>query len=70
MADARTDPEISPKSVSLALFHGLVSRLPSLQQPDHELSHSYLLQWIGAEHPFQDDVLRYSLCGFDLAGVY
>ena len=67
MSDARTDPEISPKSVFLALFHSFVFRLPSFQQLDSELSHSYLQQWIGAERPFHDDVLRYSLCGFNLA---
>jgi hypothetical protein len=66
MADARSDPEISPASVFLALFHSFVFRLSSFQQLDHELSHSYLQQWIGAERPFHDDVLRYSLCGFDL----
>ena len=66
MADARTHPEISPKSVFLALFHSFVFRLASFQQLDHELSHSYLQQWIGSERPFHDDVLRYSLCGFDL----
>jgi len=67
MTDARTDPEISPASIFLALFHSFVFRLPSFQQLDHELSHSYLQQWIGAERPFHDDTLRYSLCGFDLA---
>jgi len=66
MVDARTDPEISPKSVFLALFHSFVFRLPSFQQLDSELSHSYLQNWIGAERSFHDDVLRYSLCGFDL----
>jgi Transposase DDE domain len=66
MADARTDPEISPASVFLALFHSFVFRLPSFQQLDNELSHSYLQKWIGAERPFRDDTLRYSLCGFDL----
>lgn len=66
MTDARTDPEISPSSVFLALFHAFVFRLPSLQQLDSELSHSYLQQWIGAERAFRDDTLRYSLCGFDL----
>jgi hypothetical protein len=66
MTDARTDPEISPSSVFLALFQAFVFRLPSLQQLDSELSHSYLQQWIGAERPFRDDTLRYSLCGFDL----
>src|SRR5215469_3526607 len=67
MADSRLDPEISPASVFLALFHGFVFRLPSFQQLDSELSHSYLQQWIGAERPFHDDTLRYSLCGFQLA---
>ena len=66
MADSRVDPEISPASVFLALFHGFVFRLPSFQQLDSELSHSYLQQWIHAERPFHDDTLRYSLCGFDL----
>jgi hypothetical protein len=66
MADARTDPDISPSNVFLALFHSFVFRLPSLQQLDKELSHSYLQQWIGAARAFRDDTLRYSLCGFDL----
>ncbi|MCU1337772.1 MAG: transposase family protein [Bryobacterales bacterium] len=66
MADARTDPDISPSSVFLALFHAFVFRLPSFQQLDSELAHSYLQQWIGAERAFRDDTLRYSLCGFDL----
>jgi len=66
MADARTDPEISPSSVFLALFHSFVFRLPSLQQLDRELSHTYLQSWIDAERPFRDDTLRYSLCSFDL----
>ncbi len=66
MSDARTDPDISSSSVFLALFHSFVFRLPSLQQLDSELSHSYLQQWIGAERSFRDDTLRYSLCGFDL----
>lgn len=66
MADARTDPEISPTSVFLALFHSFVFRLPSFQQLDRELSHTYLQNWIDAERPFRDDTLRYSLCSFDL----
>lgn len=66
MTDARTDPEISPLSVFLALFHAFVFRLPSFQQLDADLSHSYLQHWIGAERAFRDDTLRYSLCGFDL----
>jgi hypothetical protein len=66
MWDARTLPEISPASVFLALFHGFVFRLPSFQQLDSELGHSYLQHWIGAERAFRDDTLRYSLCGFDV----
>ena len=66
MSDSRLDPEISPSSVFLALFHAFVFRLPSFQQLDSELSHSYLQHWIGAERSFRDDTLRYSLCGFDL----
>ena len=66
MSDARTDPDISPASVFLALLHAFVFRLPSFQQLDAELGHSYLQQWIGAERPFRDDTLRYSLSSFDL----
>jgi hypothetical protein len=66
MTDARIDPEISPSSVFLALFHAFVFRLPSFQQLDADLSHSYLQRWIGAERAFRDDTLRYSLCGFEL----
>jgi len=66
MSDARTDPDISPSNIFLALFHSFVFRLSSFQQLDSELSHSYLQQWIGAERAFRDDTLRYSLCGFDL----
>ena len=66
MTDARTEPEISASSVFLALFHSFVFRLPSFQQLDRELSHTYLQNWIDAERPFRDDTLRYSLCSFDL----
>jgi DDE family transposase len=66
MSDARHDPDISPSSVFLALFHAFVFRLPSLQQLDAELGHTFLPQWIGAQRAFRDDTLRYSLCGFDL----
>src|SRR5687767_12184117 len=66
MSDARTDPEISAESIFLALFHSFVFRIPSFQQLDSELSHSYLQNWIGAKRAFRDDTLRYSLCGFDL----
>ena len=66
LADARLDPEISPQSVFLALFHAFVFRLPSFQQLETDLQHSCLQQWIGAERAFRDDTLRYSLCSFDL----
>ena len=66
LSDARQDPEISPQSVFLALFHAFAFRLPSFQQLETDLHHSYLTQWIGAERAFRDDTLRYSLCGFDL----
>ena len=66
MADARTGPDISPASIFLALFHAFVFRLPSVQQLETELSHSYLQNWIGAERAFRDDTLRYSLCSFKL----
>lgn len=66
LTDARHAPEISPQSVFLAVFHSFAFRLPSFQQLEADLQHSYLQQWIGAERPFRDDTLRYSLCGFDL----
>lgn len=55
MKDARLDPDISSASVFLALFHAFVFRLPSFQQLDKELNHSYLQQWIDAERAFHDD---------------
>jgi len=66
MSDARTDPEISPPSVFLALFHAFVFRLPSFQQLDTELAPSYRQHWIGAPRAFRDDTLRYSLSSFNL----
>jgi hypothetical protein len=66
MSDARTDPQISPSSIFLALFHSFVFRLPSFQQLESELAHSHLQRWIGAERAFRDDTLRYSLCGYNL----
>lgn len=66
MSDARIDPEITPSSIFLAVFHSFVFRLPSFHQLDSELAHSHLQRWIGAARPFADDTLRYSLCGFDL----
>jgi len=65
MRDARHNPEISPSSVFLALFHSFVFRNPSFQSLERDLKDTYLVDWIGAERPFGDDTLRYSLCGFD-----
>ena len=64
MRDARQDPEISPSSVLLSLFHSFVFRLPSFQSLERDLKDSYLVDWIKAERAFTDDTLRYSLCGF------
>lgn len=66
MSDSRQNPDIAPASVFLALWYAFVFRLPSFQQLDSELAHSFLQHWIGAERAFRDDTLRYSLCGFDL----
>lgn len=66
LKDSRQAPEISPQSVFLAAFYAFVFRLPSFQQLEADLAHSFLPQWIGAERPFRDDTLRYSLSGFDL----
>jgi len=64
--DARQDPEISPLSVFLAVFHSFVFRLSSFQQLEAELAGAALQRWIEAPRAFRDDVLRYSLCGFDV----
>jgi hypothetical protein len=69
LADARHDPEISPATVFLAAFHGFVFRLPSFQQLEAELTQPALQRWIGAERAFRDDVLRYSLCSFQVEGL-
>jgi hypothetical protein len=66
MRDARHDPDISPFSIFLALFHSFVFRLPSFQQLERDLNDSHLVDWIGAERAFSDDTLRYSLCGFQI----
>jgi hypothetical protein len=67
--DARTDPDFSPQSVFLAVFHGFVFRLRSFQQLQADLSQPAFQHWIDAPRALSDDVLRYSLCGFDLAGL-
>lgn len=69
LTDSRLDPEISPSTVFLAAFHGFAFRLPSFQQLEAELSQPALLRWIGADRPFGDDVLRYSLSGFHLENL-
>jgi hypothetical protein len=66
LRDARQDPEISPQSVFLAVFHSFLFRLPSFQQLEADLAEPQFQHRIGVERAFGDDVLRYSLCGFDL----
>jgi hypothetical protein len=66
LADARHEPEIPPQTVFQALFHAFVFRLPSLPQLEADLAEPCLQRVIGAERAFRDDVLRYSLCGFEL----
>jgi len=69
LTDARQDPDISPQSVFLAAFYGFVFRLPSFQQLESDLAQPQLQRWVGSERGFGDDVLRYSLCGFDVPGL-
>ncbi len=69
LTDARLAPEIPPSAVFLAAFHGFVFRLPSFQQLEAELAQPALQRWIGAARAFRDDVLRYSLCSFSVAGL-
>jgi hypothetical protein len=64
--DARQNPDISPRSVFLAVFYSFVFRLPSFLQLEADLAQPALQRWVEASRPFRDDVLRYSLCGFDL----
>jgi Transposase DDE domain len=66
LTDARLNPDIPPSAVFLAAFHGFVFRLPSFQQLEAELTQPALQSWIGADHAFRDDVLRYSLVGFSV----
>ena len=44
-------------------------RLPSFQQLESELTQRALQRWVGAEHAFGDDALRYSLSGFHPEGL-
>jgi len=66
LSDARHDPDISPQTVFLALFHGFVFRLGSFKELEADLARPQLRGSIGAERAFGDDTLRYSLCGFAL----
>jgi hypothetical protein len=67
LTDARQDPEIAAPAVFRAVFHGFLFRLSSFQQLESELATPAFQRWIGADRSFGDDVLRYSLCGFDLS---
>jgi hypothetical protein len=69
LTDARRDPDISPSAVFLATFHSFVFRLPSFQQLQCELAQPALQRWVGAGRAFGDDVLRYSLAGFQVEGL-
>ena len=69
LTDARQDPEISPQSVFLAVFHSFLFRLPSFRQLEADLAEPSFQRQIGVERAFGDDVLRYSLCGFDLQAL-
>jgi len=69
LTDSRHQPEISAAAVFRAVFHGLVFRLTSFQQLQSDIAQPAFQRWIGVERAFGDDVLRYSLCGFDLAAL-
>jgi hypothetical protein len=69
LSDARQDPDISPQSVFLAVFHAFLFRLPSFRQLEADLAEPSFQRQIGVERAFGDDVLRYSLCGFDLVAL-
>jgi hypothetical protein len=69
LSDSRLDPDIPASSVFLAAFHGFVFRLRSFQQLEAEITQPALQHWIGANRSFRDDVLRYSLSGFQLDGL-
>jgi hypothetical protein len=69
LTDSRHQPEISAAAVFRAVFHGMVFRLSSFQQLQSDIAQPAFQRWIGVERAFGDDVLRYSLCGFDLAAL-
>src|SRR6266852_4433681 len=66
---SRHQPEISAPAVFRAVFYGLVFRLTSFQQLQSDIAQPAFQRWIGVERAFGDDVLRYSLCGFDLSAL-
>jgi hypothetical protein len=67
--DSRHQPEISPAAVFRAVFHGFVFRLSSFQHLESDIADPSFQRWIGVQRAFRDDVLRYSLCGFDVAAL-
>jgi hypothetical protein len=69
LTDARHHPEISPAAVFRAVFHGFVFRLSSFQQLQSEIADPAFQRWRGVNRAFRDDVMRYSLCSFDLTGL-
>jgi Transposase DDE domain len=69
LTDARQNPDISAPSVFLAAFYAFVFRLPSFQQLESDLAQPQLQRWTGSDRAFGDDVLRYSLCGFDVVAL-
>jgi hypothetical protein len=64
LGDGRQDPEFSPQTVFLSLFHGFVFRLPSFKALEGDLAQPQLQKRVGASGPFRDDTLRYSLASF------
>ena len=69
LADSRLQPEIPASAVFLAAFHAFVFRLRSFQQLEREVTQTALQRWIGVDRAFHDDVLRYSLSGFQVEGL-
>lgn len=69
LEDARQQPEISAPTVFRSVFYAFVFHLRSFQQLESDLAVPALQQWVGADRAFGDDVLRYSLCGFNLGGL-
>ncbi len=69
LSDARQAPAISPQAVFLAAFYGFVFRLSSFQPLEADLTQPSLQRWIGSPRAFGDDVLRYSLCAFEVLGL-